>query len=339
MAAKLADSRKKVTIQDIARRANVSITTVSRVLNQKGYVAETKRHAVLKAVSDLDYRPNVFAQGLAGGNSLTIGILTQAISSPIYDLIIRGVLEGLEGSSYFPLMADGNWIATKERDALKTFVNRAVDGLIILGGNLPDQELIDISQEVPLIAIARDIPELGSRSIKLDDFQGAYEATRYLIDSGHRRIAHISGISEHKDALQRRQGYLNALEEAGISPDPDLIVEGDYTEPSGFIAAEMLMLRGRPFSAVFAANDQMAYGVRLALYRRGMRVPEEISLVGYDDQATSAYMTPPLTTIRLPALEIGAAAAQGIINLIKGKPCQLPSFSPNLIIRESVSRH
>ena len=129
-----------------------------------------------------------------------------------------------------------------------------------------------------------------------------------------------------------------ALRDAGIEPNPDLIIEGDFTEPSGVMAVEMLLMRGHIFSAIFAANDQMAYGARLALYRRGLRVPEDVSIIGFDDQAPSAYMIPPLTSIRRPPLEIGEATGQALVNLMQGQSVTLPKFRSTLIIRESVIR-
>lgn len=328
----------KVTIKDIARRADVSISTVSRVLNHSDGVAEDKRAAVMQAIAELDYRPNLFAQGLAGGQSRTIGILTQVISSPLYDTILRGILEGLDGSGYSPLIADGSWIPEKELAALQTFLGRAVDGLVVLGGNLGEEALTEMAAATPMILIARDIAALKAQCIPLDDFQGAYLATQHLIEAGHRRIAHIAGVIEHKDAARRQEGYFQALRHAGLAVDPELAVMGDYTEPSGILCTEMLLMRGRVFSAIFAANDQMAYGARLALYRRGIRVPEDISIIGFDDQATSAFMTPPLTSVRVPALDIGHVAASGLLALIHGESCALLEFPPRLAIRESVAR-
>ena len=329
---------KRITIQDIARRANVSISTVSRVINNTGYVAENKRQAVAHVIQELNYRPNLFAQSLASGQSMTIGVLTQALASPLYDIILRYFVEALSSSSYSPLIADGNWVPEKELAALRTFLDRSVDGLVVLGGNLEASVLVEIAQEIPMIVIARDIPELGCQSISLEDYQGAYEATRYLIEAGHRRIAHITGIQQHQDTLSRIEGYQQALRDAGFTPDPNLIIAGDYAEASGLMAVEMLMMRGGTFSAIFAANDQMAYGARLALHRRGIRVPDDISIVGFDDQGPSAYMIPPLTSVHVPAQEIGAAAAQGLLRLIKGEGCDLPRLFPRLAIRESVAR-
>ncbi len=328
----------KITIQDIADQAKVSISTVSRVLNSTAPVADDTRERVLSVINKLGYKPNLFAQGLAGGQSRTIGVLTQLIGSPIYDVILRGILNGINGTGYSPLFADGGWNLEKNQMALSMFLQRQVDGLIILNGNSPEEYLLEIAQRIPMIIVGRDVAGIREHCLPFDDLQAAHNATLYLIDAGHRRIAHITGLLNHQDAIDRRDGYLSALEERGIQPNRDLIIEGDFTEPSGVMAVEMLLMRGQIFSAVFAANDQMAYGARLALYRRGLRVPEDVSLVGFDDQAPSAYMIPPLTSIQRPPLEIGEAVGQAIVQLLQGKSVTLPKFQSKLIIRESVTR-
>ena len=329
---------KNITIQDIANRANVSISTVSRVLNKTARVAEQTRERVLSIITELGYKPNLFAQGLAGGQSRTIGVLTQLIGSPLYDVILRGILKGIDGTGYSPLFADGGWAMDKNQMALNMFLQRQVDGLIILNGNSPEEFLVKIARQIPIIIVGRDIAELRGQCLPFDDFEAAHKATRYLIDAGHSRIAHITGLQNHQDAIERRDGYLKALEETGTEVDPDLIIEGDFTEPSGVMAVEMLLMRGRIFSAIFAANDQMAFGSRLALYRRGLRVPDDVSIIGFDDQAPSAYMVPPLTTIRRPPLEIGEAAGRALVDLMQGKSIAMPVFKSTLIIRESVIR-
>ncbi len=332
------ESGKNFTIQDIANRANVSISTVSRVLNNTAPVAEETRQRVLSIITELGYKPNLFAQGLAGGQSRTIGVLTQLIGSPFYDVILRGILRGIDGSGYSPLFADGGWDVEKDQIALYMFMQRQVDGLIVLNGHSPDEFLVEIALRIPMIIVGREIAELSEQCLPFDDLEAAYKATQHLIDAGHRRIAHITGLPNHQDANERRDGYIKALEQNGIQPDPELIIEGDFTEPSGVMAVEMLLMRGRIFSAIFAANDQLAYGARLALYRRGLRVPEDVSIIGFDDQAPSAYMVPPLTSIRRPPLEIGEAAGRALIYLIQGKSISLPNFQSSLVIRESVSR-
>ncbi len=331
--------KKKVNIQDIAQKANVSISTVSRVLNEGASVAEAKRNAVLQAVAELNYQPNVAAQALAGGQTKTVGVITQDISNPFYDAILRGVRQGLDESGYSPIFADGHWQAPAELKALQMLLDRSVDGFIVLGGCSPEEALQEFNKQVPLVIIGRNLASLDHQCLRLDDFAGAYKATQYLIGLGHQRIAHITGILAHQDAVERRAGYEQALSDAGLELNPELIIEGDFLEQSGLLAVEMLFTRAHPFNAIFAANDQMAYGVRLGLYRRGIRVPDDISLIGFDDQRTSAYTTPPLTTIRQPAIEIGETAAQAILHILKDKPFTMPEFPAELVIRESVARY
>lgn len=330
---------EKVTIADIAQHANVSKSTVSRVLTGTTRVTEAKRQAVLEAMSALNYKPNVFAQSLASGQSFTIGVLTQNFGTPVFDAILRGILQGLDGTRYSPLFADGRWQPELERQAIETFLDRRVDGLVIVGGFCSEPFLQKTAARVPLILIARDVPALAGQCLNVDNFEGAYQATRYLVEQGHRDIAHITGILSHEDAQQRLAGYRQALTDAGITPQADLVIEGNYRRQSGMMAAEMLFIRGRPFSALFCANDQMAFGARLALYRRGIRVPDDVSLVGFDDQSDSAFMTPPLTTMRQPTERMGRTAATHLLSLVQEKSLELPAFQAELVIRESVIRH
>jgi LacI family transcriptional regulator len=326
-------AKKDITIKDIAEKANVSQSTVSRVLTENARVADKKKAAVLKAMDELNYQPNIFARGLAGGQSLTIGVLTQNFGSPFYDAILRGILPALNGSNYSPLFADGRWRADKEKEALGTLLSRRVDGVIVVGGLSSEETICRFSEEVPLIVVGRNIPDLAGQCLYVDNFQAAANATQFLIRAGHRHIAHIAGILSHQDAYERREGYCYALKDGY----PELIIEGDFRRQSGIMAVEMLFTRGQTFSAIFAANDQMAFGARLALYRRGIRVPDDVSIIGFDDQPDSAYMIPPLTTVRQPGTEMGEEAARAILQLIKGDSPHLPVFPTELIIRESVA--
>ncbi|MBW7882528.1 MAG: substrate-binding domain-containing protein [Caldilineaceae bacterium] len=332
------EQNRKITIQDIAEKAKVSKSTVSRVLTSTARVADDKRAAVLKAMDELNYRPNIFARGLASGQSLTIGVLTQNFGSPFFDAILRGILQGLNGSSYSAIFTDGRWQAEMEEEALRTLLGRQVDGVIVVGGFSPGATLARVGEQAPIIVVGRRIAELADRCIWVDNYQAAYDVTRYLLDAGHRRIAHIAGTLSHEDAVARRDGYMRALQDAGIAVNRALIVEGDFRSHSGLMAVEMLFTRGEPFSAIFAANDQMAVGARLALHRRGIRVPQDVALVGFDNQVDSAYMVPPLTTVNQPAVEMGEAAARAMLQLLKHQPVQLPVFRTELVIRESVVR-
>jgi len=331
-------NRKPITIQDIADTAKVSKSTVSRVLNNTTPVEDGKRQAVLKAMKKLKFKPNVFARTLAGGASMTIGVVTQNIGSPLYDSITQGIIKRLATTDYSPIFVDGQWQPELERGAIHTLIDRRVDGVIMVGGNLSAEELEEFDQRVPMILIARNLAGWEGRSISIDNEEAAFIATKFLIDSGHHRIAHIRGIKDHQDAIDRLSGYRKALADAGIEWDDQLMVEGDFSSRSGVLAIEALLMRGVPFSAVFCGNDEMAMGARLALYRRGIRVPEDVSLVGFDDQPSSAYMTPPLTTVAQPASEMGTKAAEILIKKLNEQPFTTQQLPVNLVIRESVAR-
>lgn len=329
---------KQPTVSDIARVAKVSPSTVSRVLTGSSPVHPAKSAAVLAAIERLNFRPNLTARALARGKSMVIGILTQSMASQFYGELAQGIEEGLADSGYQCVFASGHWEHSIEQNALNLLLARQVDGLIVLGGEYPDAELGAINAKIPVIAVGRLIEGLEQHCMRVTNVEGARHAVQHLLDLGHRRIAHVTGIATHLDARERRQGYCQALEAAGLSVDERLIVEGYFTEQSGLLALETLLARGVNFSALLASNDQMAYGVRLGLFRRGLRVPEDISLIGFDDLLGSAYTTPPLTSVRQQMHSQGHAAASGMLSLLDNQAPDLPTISTELIIRESTAR-
>jgi LacI family transcriptional regulator len=324
------------TIRDIAQTAGVSPSTVSRVLSGTTPVAPGKCTAVLAAVKALGFRPNVLAQELARGRSRAIGVLPQVISSPFYGQLIKGIEQGLRGTDYYPLFASGE-LPAEAALALDLLLAHRVDGLIVVGGHIADGDLADLAARIPVLAIGRTIQGLEHRCLQVENCDGGRKATRHLIDLGHTRIVHITGFAWHRDAMDRRAGYEQALRDAGIGLDPALVLEGNFEERSGLIVIEALLAAGTPFTAIFAGNDQMAYGAGLALYRRGIRVPRDVSIVGFDDQPSAAYSWPPLTTVRQPALEMGQAAAQALLSQVRGEGFELRAFSTELVVRESTA--
>jgi LacI family transcriptional regulator len=323
-----------ITIRDVAIRAGVSPSTVSRVLNKTAQVAASKQAAVLRAVQLLGYRPNVVAQELARGRSRAFGVLPQGISSPFYGRLMKGVEQALRGSGYYPIFASGEQPA-EEAQAIELFLSHRVDALVLLGGQLPDDDLLGLAARVPLVAIGRSLRGLEHRCLRVENRVGGYKATRHLIDLGHTRIAHLTGLPWHKDAIARRQGYESALADAGIALDPALVVEGDFEEQSGCTGAETLLARGVRFTAIFTGNDQMACGAGLALLRRGVRVPQDVSLIGFDDQPHAAYTWPPLTTMRQPTVDMGMAVARALLEELRGHGFALPTFNTDLVLRDS----
>jgi LacI family transcriptional regulator len=329
---------KASTLEDIAREVGVSPSTVSRVLNGSKRVADDKRELVLAAIKRHGYRPNPVARGLVLGSSMTIGVVMQDISSPFFARMISGIEQGLAHTEYRPMFASTHWQTSHaggESGSLQLLIERRVDGVIILASRIADEELRAVAAQTPLVIVARSVPGLEQQCIAIDNLDGGYRATRYLLGLGHTRIAHLAGTPGHPDAIDRLAGYRRALAEAGIAPDPSSVVEGDFTEESGVAGVEQLLARGERFTALFAANDQMAYGAMLGLYNHGYRIPTDVSLVGFDDQFLSAYTLPPLTTMRQPSVAMGRAASEAMLRLLKHEEPQLPQFPTDLVIRKS----
>jgi LacI family transcriptional regulator len=326
-----------ITLGDVAREAGVSPSTVSRILNGTAVVAPSKRAAVEAVIEKLGYQPNVLARGLALGQSMSIGVLMQEISSPYYAEVLIGIEKGLAGTDYHPIVVSGHWRAEAESEALDVLLARRVDAIVVMDGRLEHKRLLRTAQSTPTVVVARMIDGLESQCLRVDNVHGSALGTQHLIDLGHKRIAHIAGPVDNHDAVDRLEGYKQALKAARIKFDPDLVSEGDFTERSGLMAMESLLSRTSNFSALFCANDQMAFGARLALYRRGIRVPDDVSLVGFDDIPGSSYCTPPLTTVRQPSQEVGLAAAAAVLDLMLGRTAKLPPLPPLLVVRESTS--
>ena len=327
-----------VTLDMVARHAGVSPSTVSRILNGTATVSAEKQQAVDDAIRTLGFRPNPVARGLAGGRTLSVGVMTQTISSPFYGEALHGIEDKLEAAGYIPLFVSGHWQEPEERKALEALMSRRVDGLIVLAGRLPNEALQAYAQDVPMVVVGRQIAGPRLFSFGFDNRAGAGIATRHLIEAGHTRIAFISGDPAHEDALERLSGYREALEQAGLAFDPALVVPGDYTEAGGLLAVNRLLDAGRPFTAIFAANDQTAIGAALGLYRRQVRVPDDVSLVGFDDLAPAKFSIPPLTTVRQSVYELGAEAATAMLALLAGQAPAVTLPQPQLVPRESTRR-
>lgn len=326
-----------VTLEMVAQASGVSPSTVSRILNNTASVSAEKRQAVDAAIERLGFRPNPVARGLAGGRTFSIGVLTQFISSPFYGEALHGIEDVLDGHGYIPIFVSGHWDEAEERKALDVLLGRRVDGLIVLAGKLSDRALKRFGQSVPMVVVGRRLGGQGVCGLSFDNRGGARMATQHLIDAGHRQIAFIAGDASHEDAVERHEGYLEALRDAGIRRQPTLEIDGDFSEEGGLAAVQALIASGRRFTAIFAANDQMAIGAALGLYRHGLRVPEQVSLVGFDDLLGARFCLPPLTTVRQPVYEMGRQAAAAVLALLSDARPQLTLPPPELMRRESTA--
>jgi len=331
------------TLHMVAERAQVSPSTVSRILNGTARVSEKKRRAVEKAISDLGFRPNPTARSLAGGKTMTIGVLTQYIDSPFYGAAIRGIEDVLTESGYAPIVTSGSWDPVLERDRIKNFLDRKVDGLIVLTSQLSDKDLLDISRRVPLVVTGRNLRGENLTSINFDNFKSGQLAAQHLLNLGHTQLAVILGALNHADSELRYQGILQELEARNVDIDPSLVVVGDYHESGGHRAMKQIISAGKPFSGVIALNDQMAFGAMLAMSQAGLRIPEDVSIVGMDNIAHSAFTIPPLSSVSQPIYEIGKATAVTLLRTLVRKDWidsseQSNYLEPELYPRNSTRR-
>ena len=327
-----------VTIGKVARAAGVSASTVSRVLNGTAIVSDAKKLAIDEAIATLGFVPNPIARGLAGGRTFSIGVVTQALDSPFYGAAMRGIEEELLPAGYNALFVSGHWNASAEARCLAVLQSRRVDGIIVLTGRLSDQALKAYAKSQPLVVTGRTLKAPGLFALNFDNFEGGRLATQHLIHLGHQRIAFITGDPGHPDATERLRGYRAALEAAGIAFDEALVVPGEYHELSGLLAVDRLLETRQRFTAIFAANDQMAIGAALGLQRRSLRVPEDVSIVGFDDLPTSQYAIPPLTSVQQPAYELGRLAASAMQQLLADTKPSVEVPAPRLVARESSRR-
>jgi LacI family transcriptional regulator len=321
----------------VAKEAGVSMATVSRIINGTAQVSAERRTAVEKAIEKFKFRPNPAARGLAMGRSNTIGVITQAIDSPFYGEGLRGIEHYLQQHGYAALFMSGNWDEEDEARCVRELLARRVDGIIMFSGRSKDSEIAAYAKKVPIVVSGRSLKAPGVLSLPIEDRQGAILATRHLIEIGHRRIAFISGIQHHPDAEERLSGYRQALSEAGIAYDAKLVVPGDFHEEGGVDATLRLIRSQERFTALFCVNDQTAYGACLALYRSGLSVPGDVSVVGFDDLHSSEYRVPPLTSVRQSVRALGETSAEAMLRLLKQERPRVSLPPVELIVRESTA--
>jgi LacI family transcriptional regulator len=333
------ESTEPSTLRDVARLAGVSPSTVSRILNGSARVADDKRLAVEAAIERLRFKPNLSARNLRSGSSMTIGVLAQYLDSPYFGRAIQGLDDGLRGSGYSPIVVPGHWNPREEAERMEVLMARGVDAIAILGGHLPDADVLRFALQQPIVVTGRTLEGPNVQAFAFDQREGGRLATAHLIELGHRHIAHIGGLRSHEDATRRLEGFMLAHAQAALPVDPQLILESNFEASGGVLAMNRLLDLQVPMTAVFCANDQTLMGARLALQRRGLRVPEDLSLVGFDDLPDSAFMSPPTTTVRQPMYELGLTAAAALLRAL-GRESTTAQILPalSLVVRETTQR-
>jgi len=312
---------KRATIEDIARLAGVSRGTVSRVLNHRRDVDRETRARVLRVIEEQGYVPSLTAAGLAGGRNRLIGMVVPVFTWPILGELVRGITELLNRTAYELVLYTFNDedLNRDRRDIInRLLATQLTAGLLAVYPGELSAQLTELYQQGAPVVVIDDQRAQVAPWIRADDATGAYHAVNHLIQLGHQRIAHIQGPCEYLVSHDRHQGYLRALAEAGIAPDAGLVLEGDFLPQSGYTCAQRLFdlpEEQRP-TAIFASADQMAYGVLRAAEERGISIPRDIALVGFDDDAPSAHVLPPLTTVRQPSFEMGQEGVKLLLTLL-----------------------
>jgi LacI family transcriptional regulator len=311
-----------ITLEEIARHAGVSRSTVSRVMNDHPNVDRETRSHVLAVAERLNYHPNIAARGLAaGGRTHIIGIViptgvSNLFADPYFPLLIQGIASACNANDHSVML----WIAEQgyERSALRRIVQGGLIEGVVLASALMDDPIFEalVKRGLPFVMVGRHPDNDTVSYVDIDNRRSAREVVTHLLRFGHERIATISGPRNMIAGSDRLQGYLDALVDRKIAPNPDLIVEGDFSEESGYAAMQQLLLRSPAPDAVFAASDAMAVGALRALHQAGKRIPDDIAVAGFDDIPFAARTQPPLTTVRQPIQRMGAMAAETLMELI-----------------------
>jgi LacI family transcriptional regulator len=312
--------RKRLTIAEVAREAGVSSQTVSRVINNRPDVSPETRQKVQQVINKLGYQPSALARGLASRRTRTLGLITADFSDYFFTQVIAGAEVEARKHGYFFMLGSTERNPQDEPEYIRLLTEHHVGGILFARPSTePDHHhLLGLLRDgVPVVTTAYYLRGANLTVVDVDNADGAQQATSYLLECGHHQIAMITGPTTWKSVNDRSQGYKFALEAADIPFDTSLIAEGDWSYPSGYRAMQELLDRGRPFSALFAQNDQMAIAAIRALREVGRRVPDDVAVVGYDDIPAAEYCDPPLTTIRQPMQEVGRVATRLLIQAIE----------------------
>lgn len=329
------------TIKDVAKEAGVSVATVSRVINKSPKASQNSIDAVTQAMSKLGYRPNAAARALVSQSTNTIGVLVGDVSDPFFGTLVKSVDNVARENGKHILIGNGYHNADDERRALDLLANSRCDALVIHAKGLSDEELIAYAKEVKgLVLINRHIPELAERCISLDNRKGAFLATEYLIRHGHRKIACIASSHDIEDTDERLQGYQSALKEHGIELSKNYVEYGEPNSDGGEVAMTNLLTKSLEITGVVAYNDYMAAGALAALDQNGIDVPQQVSMVGFDDGLIARFVHPGLTTIRYPIEMMAERATRLALALSRNEKIEDETiiFSPTLVRRDSVAK-
>ncbi|SDM27587.1 catabolite control protein A [Bacillus sp. OK048] len=307
-----------ITIYDVAREANVSMATVSRVVNRNPNVKPVTRKKVLEVIERLGYRPNAVARGLASKKTTTVGVIIPDISNIFYAELARGIEDIATMYKYNIILSNSDQNIEKELHLLNTMLGKQVDGLVFMSGNITSEHVEEFGKSPVPIVLAGSIEESEQiPSVNIDYEQAVYDSVKEFIDKGHKNIAFVVGpLQEPKNTHKKLKGYRRALEDAGIAINEELIVEGDYTYDSGIEALDKLLEAADRPTAILVGSDEMALGVVHGAQDKGFKIPEDFEIITSDNTRLSLMVRPQLTTIIQPLYDIGAVAMRLLTKLM-----------------------
>ncbi|EGQ7705276.1 substrate-binding domain-containing protein [Vibrio cholerae] len=330
------------TMKDIARLAGVSTSTVSHVINKSRFVSDEIAERVNNAAQQLNYAPSALARSLKMNRTKTIGMLVTTSTNPFFGEVVKGVERSCYHQGYNLILCNTEGDNQRMKASINTLLQKRVDGLLLMCSTLEGERLdvFDRYPDIPIVVMDWGPILFASDKIQDNSLQGGYMAAKHLIECGHKEIGCITGPLIRHQAQMRYEGYKRALAEAGIAINPDWIVESDFECEGGYQAFEKLYERGKLPSALFVSNDMMAMGVIQAASQRGLRVPDDLSLIGYDDVHIAKFMTPALTTIHQPKYRLGKAAVDTLLYRLENPDttAQVVQLEPTLVVRNSVRK-
>lgn len=307
-----------IKIVDVAAKAGVSSATVSRVLNNNNNVTSRTKEKVMKVVDELGYQPNAAAKNLRSQKTMTIGVIVPEINNAYYAEIIKGIENQAYAEKYKVIICDTGNNKEKELDFINLLINRTVDSMILVTPLLSDEEICQIADMNYLIGIVgRYIEHSKIPCVYTDNVKFSKEVVHHLVEQGHREIAYLSGYADAIDSYERLEGYLKALREHQISFQPEWIENGNFSERGGYEAMKRFWEKRVSFTAIYAANDEMALGVYQACAELGIKIPDQLAIVGVDDNRISRYITPKLSTVNQPKIKMGNVIVEKLINQLE----------------------
>lgn len=327
------------TIYEVSKLAGVSLATVSRVMNNNARVSDNTKKKVLAAMQTLGYRPNAIAQSLASNCSNSVGILVSELSGAFYGQMMSGIETELRSAGKHVIITTGHSEEEKEKDGLEFLIGRNCDAIIAHVEAVTDEYIVELSKgKTPIYLMSRHVEALSEKCISLDNEHGGYLATKSLIERGHSKIAYIAGPQFKADASNRLQGHKRALSEHNIAFDETLFFIGDFKETGGSEGLRHLLKQGYDFTALVCANDEMASGAMKYAREHNVKLPSQLSIIGFDNVIFANYLYPTLTTIDNPVNEMGRMAAKMVLKEIyHQKNIEINRiFEPTVIVRNSI---